>query len=131
LLLLAFASVLGGWWRRREPARPSRRHWLLLFAFLWALANYAEAFFYLVLSAVWLKSDMETVVVASGVSRWVWAGTGLLLTIGVGRWLRRPATEAATFLGGDGPGKQVWPVLFVAYVAAVGTRMAAARIVLA
>lgn len=130
LLLLVFASVLGGWWGRPRSAERSRPPWLFVFTFLWALANYSEAFSYLVLNTIWLKSDMETVVVASRVSRWVWAGLSLLLAIVVARWLRHPAARAATILGADGAANRVWTILFAVYVAVVGIIMASARILL-
>jgi hypothetical protein len=84
-LLLALALTVA---RSRRLAPPSRE-WVLVGSVLWALANYAEAFSYLVLNTIVLRSDMKTVVYESGVSRWVWCGAGVLGAIVCARALRR------------------------------------------
>ena len=68
LIQLGMAPILGAWWK---PATETRRTLWLAATLLWALANYAEAFSYLVLNSLWLKSDMAAVVTATGISRWV------------------------------------------------------------
>jgi hypothetical protein len=78
-----------------DKARSGTRWpWLFLATFLWALANYAEAFSYLVLNTIWLKSDMEGVVLESGVDRWLWVCLGTFLAVLAARLLLKPARRA-------------------------------------
>ncbi len=107
-----------------------RRPWLLLGALLVALANYAEAFSYLLLNVLWLKSDMATVVAASGMSRGPWLVFGLLAAAAAGSWLAGPTGRAADLFHSPGLPKAGWQSFFVGYVAATGLTMAAERILL-
>lgn len=130
LLILALAPLLGGW-MRADPTRSSaaRQGWFLT-TFWWALANYAEAFSYLVVCMLWLKSDMLTLVEATGVSRWIWLAGSLPLAALTALWLRRPARTAAAILDAPGPPRRATPLLFVLYVVLVGGAMVAARVLL-
>jgi len=128
LVLLVTAPWVGCWWRNGESSGPDRWPWLFLVTFFWALANYAEAFSYLVLNTIWLKSDMSDVVLESRVSRWPWLAAGVLLAVLAARWLRQPARRAATILAGPAGSSCMWMRLFVLYVVVVGVVMAAARI---
>ena len=82
LLLAGLAGLIGVWWR---PVT-ERRAWWLTATLLWALANYAEAFSYLIFNSLWLKSDMAGAVAATGISRWIWfaAGTMTAWRLGAG-----------------------------------------------
>lgn len=110
--------------------RLASSRWILVGALLWALANYAEAFSYLVLNTVLLKSDMKTVVDQSGVSRWIWSVLGVLGAVVFARSLALPAQTAATLLATRLLPARTWAILFVLYTAAVASAMAAARLVL-
>jgi hypothetical protein len=129
LVLLGLAPLLGRWWRPR-PAPGSAGAWVLVATVFWALANYAEAFSYLILNTLWLSSDMKTVVLEAGVSRWAWLAVGLAAAVLVGRTLRGPLRSAAVLLEGARLSRRAWLVIFVGYVTAVSLAMGAARIVL-
>jgi hypothetical protein len=96
--------------------------------FFWALANYAQAFSYLVLNTGWLKSDMETLVIESGINRWTIFLVGLVSAIAVGRVLRPIAQKAAAMLATPYRSERLWCFRFVLYVALVGVVMTAARV---
>ena len=122
VLLFGLLSVL---WTLRRKAASS---WWFVTLFFWALANYAEAFSYLVLNTAWLKSDMETLVSASGINRWIIFFVGLALAIAMG-WVLRPiAQQAAAMLATPGSSERLWRFRFVLYVALVGIVMTAARV---
>ncbi len=124
LILLGVALLLG------RLHGPERYPWLFTATVFWGLSNYAEAFSYLVVNTLWLKSDMETVVVASGVSRGVWLLAGSAGAVVAGRALYGPARRAAELLQGPRLSARTWLWVFSLYVAVVGLIMAAARIVL-
>jgi hypothetical protein len=124
LSILVAALVLA----RTSPAVRHPR--LLLGVLLLALANYSEAFSYLVLNVLWLKSDMATVVPASGLSRWLWLAFGLAAAATAGFWLAGPASRAADNLQTPHLPRARWQAFFFAYVAIVGLAMATARIIL-
>ena len=126
LLLLALALTIS----RSRRLATSSREWVLVGSVLWALANYAEAFSYLVLNTIVLKSDMKIVVYESGVSRWVWCGAGVLGAIACARALAAPTRSAATALATPRISSRTWAWLFVLYTVAVGSAMGAARLVL-
>ena len=130
LLFLAVAPVLGRW-SRIDPVSSSRSsQWLFLATFWWALANFSEAFSYLVLNTLWLKSDMLTVVVETGISRWIWFTASLLAAFFIVRALRGPARKAAAVMAAsETPGRAI-EALFPVYVCLVSAGMAAARITL-
>jgi hypothetical protein len=130
LLLGALTLGLRGGARSDLEARGDLTRFGFVAAFVWALANYAEAFSYLVLNAILLKSDMETVVTESGVSRWVWLAAGSALAVAFARALRKPARRAAGILAGATGSGPSWSRRFVIYVASMGIVMAAARGVL-
>jgi hypothetical protein len=113
-------------------ARRPRSHALLVvWATLWALANYAEAFSYLVLNTVWLRSDMESVVVQSGLGRWVWFGGGLVGAVVCGGALAGLARRAALVLETPAIPARAWLWLLALYAGGAGVVMAAARAALA
>jgi hypothetical protein len=122
-ILVAAALLARASWTTRRP-------WLLLGALLVALANYAEAFSYLVLNVLWLKSDMATIVTASGLGRGPWLAFGLLAAVAAGSWLAGPTGRAADLFQTPGLPKAGWQSFFVGYVAATGLTMAAERILL-
>jgi|SRR5215831_3912914 len=103
------------------------RSWWFVGLFLWALANYAEAFSYLVLNTAWLKSDMTTVVIESGINRWVIFLLGAALAVATGLALRRMSGKAASMLATRNISERLWRVAFALYVVMVGGAMAAAR----
>ncbi|HEV8254540.1 MAG TPA: CPBP family intramembrane glutamic endopeptidase [Vicinamibacteria bacterium] len=127
LVLVAVAAAVGRGWRR---ARPRSGLWLAVATLLWALANYAEAFSYLVLNTLWLKSDMEVVVTASGISRWLWLAAGTAGAVLVGLPLRSGARTVAEALASPGMSAASWRRVFAAYAALVAGAMAFARIAL-
>ncbi len=127
LAFLALAPVVGRWWRWRLLSDASQTPWLFLGSFFWALANYAEAFSYLVLNTLWLKSDMQTVVLESRVSRWVWFLGGSFLAVAVAGLLRKPCGWAATILATPRGSRRVWLGVFVLYVVVIAVVMAEAR----
>lgn len=125
-LLLLFALLAVLWMSHRRAASST---WFVTL-FFWALANYAEAFSYLVLNTAWLKSDMETLVIESGVNRWIIFLMGLVLAVAMA-WVLRPiAQKAATMLATAYSSERLWRFRFVLYVAIVGVVMAAARVAL-
>jgi hypothetical protein len=130
LLLVGLAPVVGQWWRSAAP-RGRVKAWVLVATVFWALANYAEAFSYLVLNTLWLSSDMKTVVLESGVSRWLWCSVGLALAVFIWRLFAGPMRSAADVLESPRVSAHSWLVIFTAYVAVVSLAMGAARIVLA
>lgn len=130
LILLALAPLVGRWQRKDFATGESRWPWWFLATFIWALANYAEAFSYLVLNTLWLKSDMRTVVTASGINRWIWLGAGVVGATLVTRWMMGPARRAADVLAAQRGSRGAWLRRFAVYVAVVSIVMAAGRIVL-
>lgn len=106
----------------------AKNPWLFAGAVFWALANYAEAFSYLVLNTVWLKSDMETVVQESGISRGMWLGAGVLAAFLCAYWLRPAVRSAAELLTTRRMSSRAWRWAFTIYVMVVGVIMGAARI---
>ena len=105
----------------------SKKQLFFLFLFWWALANYAEAFSYLVLNTIWLKSDMATVVTATGINRFFWLAAGILLAVFFIRKiiiLIHKASEIYYFSS-----KQM-AILVCAYITVVGGLMGLARIIL-
>jgi hypothetical protein len=122
VLLFVLLSVL---WMSHQRVASS---WWFVTLFFWALANYAEAFSYLVLNTAWLRSDMETLVIESGINRWTIFLMGLVLAIAMG-WVLRPiARKAAAMLATPYSSERLWRFRFVLYVALVGIVMAAARV---
>ena len=101
--------------------------WWSVILFFWALANYAQAFSYLVLNTAWLKSDMETLVIESGINRWIIFFVGLVLAIVIGRMLRPIAQKAAAMLATPSSSERRWRFRFVLYVAMVAVVMTVAR----
>lgn len=123
LLLFVLLPVL---WVSHQKVASS---WWFVTLFFWALANYAQAFSYLVLNTAWLKSDM-TLVIESGISRWILFLVGLILAIAMG-WVLRPITQkAAAMLATPCSSERRWRFRFVLYVAVVSVVMTAARVVL-
>lgn len=124
LLLFIFIPILRFW-----VAKPARSLWLVVL-FFWALANYAEAYSYLLLNTAWLKSDMKMLVVESGINRWIIFLAGVVSALAI-VWLLKPvAQRAAGILAVSDPSQRLWRFLFVLYVAAVGLGMMSARVVL-
>jgi hypothetical protein len=121
------APVAGGWWRSGLDVPVRRLHWVFLATFVWALANYSEAFSYLVLNTLWLKSDMSTVVAESGVSRWIWFAAGSVLGGLLARWLLHPARHAAASLARTAESSRAWLRSFIIYVLCSSVVMAIAR----
>ncbi len=104
--------------------------WLFVGTVFWALANYAEAFSYLVLNTLWLSSDMNMVVLESGVDRWLWLAFGLAAAVFVWKWLLGPLRSAADLLESPRVSRRMWLGIFAGYVGAISVAMGAARIVL-
>lgn len=125
LFLLLLVPILWVWHKSVKSS------WPFIALFFWMLANYAEAFSYLVLNTAWLKSDMEVVVTAWGVSRWIWFSLSLALAIGLLPLLKPIADKAAAMLSTRPELQPIWLSRFALYVALVGIVMAAARIGLA
>lgn len=124
LLLFVLLTIL---WMSRQKVASS---WWFVTLFLWALANYAQAFSYLVLNTAWLKSDMAALVVESGINRWIIFVVGLVLAIAMA-WVLRPISQkAASMLATPYSSERLWRFRFVLYVALVGVVMTAARVVL-
>jgi membrane-associated protease RseP (regulator of RpoE activity) len=117
LVQIGVASILGVWWR---PAAGEKRAWWIAATLLWALANYAEAFSYLVLNTLWLKSDMAGVVVATGISRWPWFAAGILGAGLVAAALLPVARRTAAALAGPGGSPCFFLGFFLIYTAGVG-----------
>lgn len=126
LVQIALAPILGAWWR---PAGKAQTWWLAA-TLLWALANYAEAFSYLVLNTLWLKSDMAGVVAATGISRWIWFVAGMF-GAGLIAWGLLPvARKTANALAGPGGSPRFYRGFFLLYVVGVGIVAAVNRVVL-
>jgi hypothetical protein len=116
LIQIGAAPILGAWWR---PAAGTKRAWWLAASLFWALANYGEAFSYLVLTTLWLKSDMAGVVAATGVSRWIWFAAGLPAAGLVARGLLPVARKTAATMAGAGGSAHFWKGFFLLYTAGV------------
>ena len=129
LFLLALCPILGGWYRGRA-AVSGRAGWILLATVWWAWANYAEAFSYLIVNTAWLTSDMKTVVVATGIGRWVWFTAGVSAASAIGWLMWRPTKWAAAVLAAPQPARGWVPAVFPLYALVAGGAMSAARIVL-
>jgi len=129
LLFLALAPLVGRWWQT-PPPKDSVKSWVLVGTVFWALANYAEAFSYLVLNTFWLSSDMTGVVFASGVSRWNWFALGAVAAVLVWRSLLGSLRAAGTILENPHVTRGSWLVIFAAYVIVLSLAMGTARIVL-
>ncbi|HEV7508920.1 MAG TPA: hypothetical protein VGS07_28855 [Thermoanaerobaculia bacterium] len=127
LVQLGVAPILGAWWR---PAAGEKRTWWLAATLLWALANYAEAFSYLVLNTLWLKSDMAGVVTATGISRWAWFAGGMLGAALVASALLPVARRTAGALAGPGGSTRFYLGFFLLYTAGVGITAAVNRVLL-
>lgn len=117
VLLTGFAALLGAWWR---PTVSKRRAWWLTATLLCALANYAEAFSYLVVNTLWLKSDMAGVVAATGISRWIWFFVGMLAAGLIARGLLPVARRAAGVLAGSDGSARFHLGFFLLYTAGMG-----------
>ncbi|HEX4963253.1 MAG TPA: hypothetical protein VF173_20650 [Thermoanaerobaculia bacterium] len=117
LLLIGLAPLLGAWWR---PSAGKTRTWWLAATLLLALANFGEAFSYLIVNSLWFKSDMRGVVEATGASRWMWFGAGILGGALVARALLPQVRRTAGALAGPGGGASFWKGFFLLYAAAVG-----------
>jgi len=126
LVQIALAPILGAWWR---PAGKAQTWWLAA-TLLWALANYAEAFSYLVLNTLWLKSDMAGVVAATGISRWAWFVVGLLGAGLVASALLPVAKKTAMMIAGPDGSPRFYLGFFLLYTAGVGLVAAVNRVVL-
>ena len=124
LVLLSAALFLARW------CGPERYRWLFIGSVFWAWANYSEAFSYLVLNTLWLKSDMETIVRQSGISRWAWLMFGLVAAGVWGRGLKEPTQRAAELLQSARWSRRAWLWVFALYSIAISLTMAAARITL-
>jgi hypothetical protein len=129
LSLLGLAPLVGRWWRPSPPAGTIQA-WLLAGTVFWALANYGEAFSYLILNTLWLSSDMKTVVLASRVSRWVWFAAGIAAAILAWMSLLRPLRAAAQVLASERVSAEGWLKIFAAYVILLSVAMGMARVVL-
>jgi hypothetical protein len=115
VLLTGFAALFGAWWR---PVT-ERRAWWLTATLLWALANYAEAFSYLIVNSLWLKSDMAGVVAASGISRWIWFFAGTIAAGLIGCGLLPVARKTADVMAGPDGSPRFYRGFFLLYTAAV------------
>ncbi len=124
LLLFVLLPVL---WISRQKITSS---WWFVTLFFWALANYAQAFSYLVLNTAWLKSDLKTLVTESSINRWIIFLAGLVLAIAMGLVLRPISQKAAAMLATPYSSERRWRFRFVLYVALVGGIMTAARVIL-
>ncbi len=127
LLQIALAPILGAWWR---PAVGEKRAWWMAATLLWALANYAEAFSYLVLNTLWLKSDMAGVVAATGVSRWAWFAAGVLGAGLIASVLLPAARKTAAAIAGPGGTPRFYLRFFLLYTVGVGLVAAVNRVLL-
>jgi len=126
LVQIALAPILGAWWRPAGKAQT----WWLAGTLLWALANYAEAFSYLVLNTLWLKSDMAGVVAATGIPCWMWFVVGTLAAGLVAYGLRPAARKAAAALAGPGGSPRFYLGFFLFYTVGVGLVAAVNRVLL-
>jgi hypothetical protein len=73
---------------------------------------------------------MKAVVHESGVSRWIFFGSGVLAAVAFARGLSAPARVAAARLATGRVSARSWLVLFVLYAITVGSAMGAARLLL-
>jgi hypothetical protein len=117
LVQIGIAPVLGAWWR---PTLGKKRIRWFAATLLWALANYAEAFSYLVFNTLWLKSDMAGVVAATGISRWIWLGVGTFGAGLIARALSPVARKTAGVLAGPDGSPRFYLGFFLLYTAGVG-----------
>lgn len=127
LIQIGAAPILGTWWR---SAGGEKGAWWLAATLLWALANYGEAFSYLVLNTLWLKSDMADAVAATGIARWLWFAAG---TLGAGliAWGLLPvARKTAVAMAGPNGSPRFYLGFFLLYTAAVGIAAAVNRALL-
>jgi len=127
LVQIGVAPVLGAWWR---PAAAEKRTWWLAATLLWALANYAEAFSYLIFNTLWLKSDMAGAVAATGISRWIWFGAGMLAAGLTARGLLPVARKTASRMAVPDGSPRFYLGFFLLYTAAVGLAAAVNRALL-
>jgi len=123
LLQIALAPILGAWWR-------PKRSWWKTATLLWALANYAEAFSYLVLNTLWLKSDMAGVVAATGISRWIWFAAGVLGAGLIARGLLPVTRRTAMMIAGPDGEPRFYLGFFFLYTVSVGLTAAVNRVLL-
>jgi hypothetical protein len=119
LLQIGIAPILGAWWRPPDE-KAEKQAWWLAATLLWALANYGEAFSYLVLNTLWLRSDMAGVVAATGISRWSWFAAGLLAAGLIAYGLLPAARKTAEAMAGAGGSPRFYQGFFLLYTAAVG-----------
>jgi hypothetical protein len=122
LLLLFIALLILRMWCRKVA-----HSWGFVAVFFWALANYAEAFSYLVLNTAWLKSDMKTLVIESGINRWILFVLGVLLAAAIAWALKPIAQTTAAMLAAPNGSERSWRFAFVLYVVLVAGAMTAAR----
>jgi hypothetical protein len=113
----------------RHSWAPGNR-WLFVGVVFWALANFAEAFSYLVLNTLWLKSDMAVVVHESLVNHWVWFAAGLVSAIVFARGLLPAVHSAADLMMTPRVSSRTWVWAFINYALVVGLGMGVARIML-
>jgi hypothetical protein len=130
LILLGLCPILGNWRQFQPSGQSAWRRWVLVGTVWWALANYAEAFSYLVVNTAWLRSDMRAVVLGTGVNRWLWFAAGLVSAVVIGSALRKPVRAAGAVIMDPSPAG--WPVIvtFILYTLVSGGVMAAARVLL-
>jgi hypothetical protein len=126
VLLTGLAALFGAWWR---PVT-ERRAWWLTATLLWALANYAEAFSYLVFNSLWLKSDMAGVMAATGISRWIWFVAGIIAAGLIACGLLPMARKTAAVMAGPDGSPRFYLGFFLLYTAGVGLAAAVNRALL-
>jgi hypothetical protein len=119
LVQIGVAPILGAWWRPLDEKAETQAWWRAA-TLLWALANYAEAFSYLVLNTLWLRSDMAGVVAATGMSRWVAFAAGLLAAGLIAFGLLPVARKTAEAMAGPGRSPRFYQGFFLLYTAGVG-----------
>jgi hypothetical protein len=127
LVQIGAAPILGAWWR---SVVGKKRVWWLAASLLWALANYGEAFSYLVLNTPWLKSDMAGLVAATGISRWIWFAVGMLGAGLIARGLLPVLRKTAGAMAGPDGSPRFYLGFFLLYTAAVGIVAAVNRALL-
>jgi hypothetical protein len=108
-------------------SRRTRRKWPLVALLLWGLANAAEAFSYLVLNTIWLRSDMSAAVGALG-GRWIFLGAGLAGAVAVAGGLAGPVRTAARSLASPGLSERFFRLSFALYALAVAVLAAIERV---
>jgi hypothetical protein len=116
LLLTGLAGLIGVWWR---PVT-ERRAWWLTATLLWALANYAEAFSYLIFNSLWLKSDMAGAVAATGISRWIWFAAGTITAGLISCGLLPMARKTAAVMACTDGSPRFYLGFFLLYTAVIG-----------